>query len=215
MAKVVLVWNEHPLETVAGHHARKCADILRTLGHEVVLEKTPVAKTTYGIIRDQTPRQAAKTLAEKDGKGCFDLGGSLRKYSKKHDAPVFSFHSSSPEILGYSEKNEPKKFKTGPMGSPGLWYPHEITFVNGNYYVEVPAIDHELPKQMRNKMKTKITKVKNIVKESSVENLLDPYHNVTYSKIRQPEQQKYLDPLITKKIADAIHEIITNKNIGK
>ncbi len=103
------------------------------------------------------------------------------------------------------------------MGAPGLWYPHEILLIKfgGNYYVEVPAIDHALPKQLHKKMKTKLTRIKNIANNYSVSQKLDPDHNLTYSKIRQPEQQKFLDPEISKKIAYAIDEIISNKEPAK
>jgi len=217
MAKVVLVWNEHPTETVAGHHARNCAKLLRAMGHEVILEKNPVNKTAFGIAREGTPRQAANRLKDEILKGTFAPGAVLEKYHNKHDATVFSFHSASPEVLGKAETAEAKDFDVGPLS--GWWpfhYPHEILYIpfKGNYDVEVPAVDHELSAEILKKTNTRIEEIKKIAKDRSVDEQLYWGRHTLLNKMRQPEQQKFLDPIITRKIADAIHEIISNKAPG-
>ena len=51
MARVVIVWNEHPTEVVGGFHARKVAEILRNkFNHEVIMEKIPRQETNYEIL---------------------------------------------------------------------------------------------------------------------------------------------------------------------
>ncbi len=57
MAKVVLIWNEHPTEVVAGFHAREVAEILRRppYNHEVIVEKIPTRETNY--IRERITRR--------------------------------------------------------------------------------------------------------------------------------------------------------------
>lgn len=41
MARIVILWNEHPTETLAGYHARKVMRLLKDYGHEVIQEKIP------------------------------------------------------------------------------------------------------------------------------------------------------------------------------
>ena len=68
MAKVVLVWNEHPTEVVAGYHARKVAQILKEkYGHEVIMEKVRVAETNYGLYRTIRPFSIFEKILQHTG----------------------------------------------------------------------------------------------------------------------------------------------------
>ena len=116
MAKVVLVWNEHPTEVVAGFHARKVAKILKEkYGHEVVMEKIPVAETNYGTITSRKRPKKRVDALEK-------LRPSLniaRQLSAKHDAITFNFHCSPA-----------KSFNPHQIAIVSLEQPHRPNFVS-------------------------------------------------------------------------------------
>ncbi len=110
MAKIVLVWNEHPTEVVAGYHCRAVAKLLRGMGHEVIVEKIPAKETNYGIITHdhEKPKSAFEKLAQL--KISIEVA---REAAEKHDAFAFNFHASPPDVQGNSMQLSPDDFKIG------------------------------------------------------------------------------------------------------
>ena len=218
MAKVVLMWNEHPHETVGGYHARRCAKLLKDMGHDVVVEKVPFKDTLHGRFLAGTPRQAAEAFAHEHARNMSN-DPLIGEYERKHGATVFSFHTTACNEWGEPSDTPPEKFKVWVAGEkdgdrPGS---DEIQFYpsNGSYYVELPAVYHLVPE-----VQDRIRRLNEVTTE--LIELVGPYryHRMTehdpgrhlfVSKIKRPEQKKYLDPAITKKIAHAIDGIITGK----
>ncbi len=227
MAKVVLVWNEHPTEVVAGYHARKVAKILKEkYGHEVILEKIPVRETNYGIVRrvgkGVEPKRAAQELV--------DLEISLEKAAKaarKHQTPAFNFHASEHTELGNASTARPEHFNVEEVN------PHEVHrsgalikseilmqwLPNTNHFViEIPAFYKYMRKAQLEKHQKQVHKVFSEIlameetKRTRMAELdtLSDYHT-RYTPLNEPEQQKFLHPAISEKIAAAIHERITRK----
>ncbi|MFH0713426.1 MAG: hypothetical protein V1722_03110 [Candidatus Micrarchaeota archaeon] len=109
MAKVVLVWNEHPTEVVAGFHARKVAAILRKkYGHEVVMEKIPAAETAYGIVK-RLPLE--KIIDALDSHLIFDSNEHARRIGRRHGAFAFNFHSTPFHVFGRAKSIPASKFR--------------------------------------------------------------------------------------------------------
>ncbi len=219
MAKVVLVWNEHPTEVVAGFHARKVANILREkYGHEVVVEKTPVGKTIYGMARAGTPKEAFETLL-KD----FKIKDRISdEAATKHLAPVFNFHSSSPSVMGQAQERNPDEFNVMEVKqgdhSPFNGFKGEIQFIESgqHHYVEVPGILEDLPKKSKAKQEKRIKAVRDARPLdwdaiAGTDPSLADHYQLKRTPLGKSEQQKYLHPAISEKIAAAIHERITEK----
>ncbi|MFA5246833.1 MAG: hypothetical protein WC408_03000 [Candidatus Micrarchaeia archaeon] len=213
MAKVVLLWNEHPNENLAGYHARRCAKLLKDMGHEVILEKLPYKDTVQAKMLAGTPKQAAEALWKEHGRNC---SGDLlvREYETKHGAPVFSFHTTGHDMWGEPEDIPPEKFKVWVVEHTNRPLKNEIQFlrIGNNFDVELPAVDHPISDVA--KKAYRLDEVKNeLVDIAGAYNYLQmtehrPERHLFVNKLCRPEQKKYLAPILTEKIAKTIDEII-------
>ncbi len=219
MAKVVLVWNEHPTEVVAGFHARKVTKILRDhYKHRVVLKRIPVAETNYGIVE-----QTANRLASL--KNSFERA---RIASRRYGAPSFNFHSSDYRLFKGAEQNAPEAFKVGLHNGRKMNteanYPNEIVIEHGGigtefHVVEIPSAIVALPKRTLARRKKALElaaeSALNIKKQThrlaAVAQLKEDYQ-VQYAPLTHP-RNKYVftHQTISEKIAAAIHERISRK----
>ena len=218
MAKVVLVWNEHPTEVVAGFHCRKVAKLLREMGHEVIVEKIPARKTNYGIVSHENPKQAFDRLAA--------LKTSLevaRDSAQKNDAFAFNFHASIPETLGQSTKKVPSEFQTGEYNLTKINESKEIMVFKkpGENWaiIELPGLQIPLrdPLFSRKKTKQEAVQRENIehgffIKDELVDRRLEDKYHIHAMPLKHPDQQKYLLPIISEKIAAAIHKRISRQS---
>lgn len=207
MAKVVLVWNEHPTEVVAGFHARKVAQLLRKRGHEVVVEKIPVSETNYGIVRaSANSAELTKRLRK--------LTHSLeiaRRFKEKHKAFAFNFHASKASVLGEAAKKQPDEFTIGHYTNfYDLVNNSEIAIIGSekHFIVEVPGINMPIPER---NAKINRQRISRLGFESQGTNDLQLKYYVEHMPLKHKGQQKYLDPVISEKIAAAIHERISKK----
>ncbi|MFH0714094.1 MAG: hypothetical protein V1722_00435 [Candidatus Micrarchaeota archaeon] len=229
MAKVVLVWNEHPTEVVAGFHARKVAAILREkYGHEVVLEKIPVKETNYGIATALDSGTSALNIAAKIDK----LKPSIqraRELAEKHSAVVFNFHAAESARMADADKKEPKEFRVMNIKDSEEHYPAEITIQakdreQKHHVIELPGIQINLPTKKREKALERIRKIleaaKHLKRSDPVEKYitqvrlnveLHEYYHAQRMAVTDSAQKKYLSPAISEKIAAAIHERITRQ----
>ncbi len=228
MAKVVIVWNEHPTEVVAGFHARKVAKILKErYGHEVIVEKIPPGETNYGIVQRvsrKTATSVAKQLAMLPSSG-----EVAERYSDAHNAFAFNFHASEASRMHAARFKEPEAFEVGEINNRGAGYifgfPAEITIQRHGkraHVVEVPGIRIALPKEKSAIIAGKLKLIIGAVERPShlrisVEDyyrirssINEGYHSEVYDLVH-PAQQKYKDKAISEKIAAAIHERITRK----
>ncbi len=230
MAKVVLVWNEHPTEVVAGFHARKVAEILRRkYKHRVIIEKVSPRETNYGILKtvEQPPRQIARALAEL--KTSAEIA---KKFEAKHKAPAFNFHASGPHQMGNAREKSPNEFQLGEVDPENHYFtgfPFELALApyGRSYVLEMPGALDDLNSKKKALAKKAIRKVRRSSKPSTLfvtgpfgyrlgvyERVLmhtrNSYH-LQRMPLAAPEQQKYLHPAISEKIAAAIHERITRK----
>ncbi|MFH0713904.1 MAG: hypothetical protein V1722_04665 [Candidatus Micrarchaeota archaeon] len=217
MAKVVLVWNEHPTEVVAGYHARKVADILRKkYGHEVMVEKVPFKKTNTGIVAHNSPAKAVNAL-----RVLTSSRGVTAQFSKKHAAPAFNFHTSSQKSFEQSEKRKPENFRVGNSNieiEPILSFSpfsSEIIFQHGSnplqHEIEIPAFYERLPKTSYGRRREKLIHSKTLAHLEGIAYtgaLRDVYH-LERTPLSHSKQKKYLSPIISEKIAAAIHERLT------
>ncbi len=207
--KVVLVWNEHPTEVVAGHHARKVAEILRRdYGHEVVMEKIPVRKTDYGILMRESAANAREKLKKLDYSSTI-----AARYARKHKAFAFNFHASKAEAMGQSETMAPHDFR---VGEQRIHYKirrldTEIVFLPNrgkSFVIEMPGIYFDLRSRIHDKTIDKLFEIEPGDTNRFFELLLT---KIGAMQLKHPEQQKYLRPAISEKIAAAIHERISRK----
>ncbi len=221
MAKVVLVWNEHPTEVVAGFHARKVARILREkYGHEVVVEKNAVTETTYGALYKNDVNETARTLENFSTSGEIAISAAMR-----YNAPAFNFHASTFRYLGQAEEKKPSRFKVGEHVDDlaatlsfmaGLRHWSEIELFrqkkSNSYVVEVPSFEVELPAKIRKKLREKLDRAART--GDFVPALTDEIarHISNYNPLWHPSQQKYLHPAISEKIAAAIHKRISGQS---
>ena len=221
MAKVVLVWNEHPSEgPVTGHHVRAVAKILRSYGHEVIVEKIPTAETIWGALNHGTPAQSVRRLLEIPF-----TEDVTNKFGIKHGCTVYNFHSSNPNVLGNSKSLESKDFRVEHYDFPDDFIHNpEIdirlnspTYAHKCYVVEVPAIKEPIPFQQsvsRNERVTEIfdtiaqTKSLTPLQRATLMARLKSFYQLETAPANLAAQKKYLDPIISMKIADAIHERI-------
>ena len=222
MAKVVLVWNEHPTEVVAGYHCRAVAEILRKrYGHKVVIKKIPVGKTYYGIVSKVSNAEEAAIAANKLRK----LKPSIERaqaFSKTYNAPVFNFHCSDRTVMGEAAKRTVSKFRIGKPDERKDKFHSEIGLHGnkrkGGFVVEVPAAfmlfkNNKLAERRFAQILTVFSSAKQQSKRTAMQitsDLTIAYHTGT-TPLKHPEQQKYLSPAISEKIAQAIHERITER----
>lgn len=157
MAKVVLVWNEHPTEVVAGFHARKVAQILREkYGHEVVMEKIPVAETNYGIVsRTKNPRTVQKRLSNL--KSSIEIAQEIEA---KHNLPAFNFHCSEASGMGKAIERNPKDFELEELlFLPFSKLPAELVLFRkpwqNHFVLEMPAYEETTPERIYEKKSKK------------------------------------------------------------
>jgi len=217
MAKVVLIWNEHPTEVVAGFHARKVAEILRgkKYRHKVIVKKVPVAETNYGIVRKYSPIEAVQQLIEL--KDSYEFA---QEAARENKAICFNFHASSPSIMGAAAWQKPGNFEVGEFSPLQPGYPTEIAFQrnrNANHYlIELPGVNLPLKRKIRRKREEQRKAVflaNNLSNTypSHLEKRLNPTYHLYRMPLADKRQQKYLHPAISEKIAQAIHERITRK----
>ena len=220
MAKVVLVWNEHPTEVVAGFHCRKVAEILKKkYGHEVVIEKIPAKETNYGIVTKEPDKKTALQKLN-DLKHSIDIA---KEYADKHNTFAFNFHASPTTAFEKATIKSPKKFQVG-QRHPQEWgpYPFEITFENipgtAHFVVEVPAEVRRLPEKLKEKNEAELHKTAMeqqlspiIHSYAKLSNLLRRVYFTEQMGLKNPGQRRYLKRMISEKIAYAIHKRITAK----
>ncbi|MFH0714093.1 MAG: hypothetical protein V1722_00430 [Candidatus Micrarchaeota archaeon] len=217
MAKVVLVWNEHPTEVVAGFHARKVAEILREkYGHEVILEKIPVSETNYGIIRDEpSPKVAAERLAKLKGSSLI-----AEDYARKYGAPAFNFHASPTMAQGQSGRKPAWRFKVGKTDpTKRTWTQHEIDFLpwKQGTVIELPGELYASGAGSLGRMEVKRTRVEDEAKklQGDAKIVAEMASQINYVSLSMPlheeTQKKYLSPIISRKIAAAIHKQVTGE----
>ncbi len=218
MAKVVLVWNEHPTEVVAGFHARKVARILREkYGHEVIMEKIPARETNYGIVQRNIPRRAIVQLSTLS-----DSYEWAKMKAEKHGATAFNFHASEPELMCEAAKRHVTKFRVGEFSAHRRTKAKsEIEFNkmnNGNFVIEVPGIIAEIPGP---KGEVNLARIRNIrrtlgervdMDAQIVRKRTEHQYHSQLMQLHSPEQQKYLSPVISEKIAAAIHKRISRQS---
>ncbi|MFH0713127.1 MAG: hypothetical protein V1722_00545 [Candidatus Micrarchaeota archaeon] len=234
MAKVVLVWNEHPTEVVAGFHARKVAQILREkYGHEVVVEKIPAAETNYGIARKiPTSRKKASTkvaiqaILQRLGQRDSTLK-LTQKMALKHNAMAFNFHASGALALGEALIRRASAFRIGKLiASDELnsrtTSPYEIEFhqkPNKPYAIsiEMPGMLFWLRGSVGKRNKQQIKKAQKELLDLQY-NMHNPFgagaslhadYQRNVMRLTSRAQRKYISPIISEKIAAAIHERIT------
>ncbi len=222
--RVVIVWNEHPTEVVAGFHARKVAKILRDkYGHEVVMEKIPVKETNYGIITIRN-RPKKRVEALKKLKTSLHIAHQL---SAKHGAITFNFHCSPAKSFNrYQIDKDPEEFTVGET-EISEYIPNEfrlgfhaiqILRQKNGAIIEIPAnftpISPTIAKR-RTKLikKTLETLGDNIysMHGQDIKNHTASEYQLMATKLKDPQQKKYLHPAISEKIAAAIHERISRK----
>ncbi len=213
-----MVWNEHPTEVVAGFHCRAVAKLLRGMGHEVIVEKIPAKETIYGMARSGTPQEAyEKLLANQE-----NINRIPNKVAAKHKAAVFNFHSSPPLAMGKSEKLDPKEFRVSEIDYTDLngltKIKDEIQFIKSGkqHYIEVPGILETLPEKTRAKHEAKIQAIRNLRQLqwsifAGIKPSLADHYQTQRTPLHVSEQQKYLHPAISEKIAAAIHKRISRK----
>lgn len=213
MAKVVLVWNEHPTEVVAGLHARKVAKILREkYGHEVVVKKIPAKETIYGVLDIRDSAKAAWHIRNR--RSSLDI---TKEIAERHHAPAFNFHATSAIKVAEANKYKPDKFRIGEKElaeSPMM--NREIEFIHkrgekDNLVVEMPGFETNLPARI---LKKRWPRLEAIVEDERISPALKEKvedYLLRYMPLRHPRQQKFLHPAISEKIAAAIHERITQR----
>ncbi|MFH0714063.1 MAG: hypothetical protein V1722_00280 [Candidatus Micrarchaeota archaeon] len=230
MAKVVLVWNEHPTEVVAGFHARKVAEILKNkYGHDVVIEKIPVAETNYGIIRNGKGNKANQLLALRDSIDFFPKDPSGTKF-------MFNFHAAPAERIGKSTQMPARLFKV----SHKRWqdnlerFATEITIIKGKgrqYAIEMPGYFTRIPgnayrkmleqkREFETKERSKIDRkisagtytARDILKLMEFATATQNTYTIQRTALHTKRQKKFLSSDVSKKIAAAIHERINASN---
>ncbi len=225
MAKVILIWNEHPTEVVAGFHARKVARILREkYGHEVVLEKVPVAETNYGIVSGIKSKDSARKTLDALAKLKPSIARAAQA-AQRHRAVAFNFHASNDTCMGNATHLAPEDFSVELSrleDKKRQWYKKEV-FIgkqtsDNDYIVEVPAflMPFENANLAERRLKQilavapQLRRLKHQKRNSVMQDLNIVYHTGS-TPLRHPAQQKYLHPAISEKIAQAIHERISRK----
>ncbi|MDP3741967.1 MAG: hypothetical protein Q8R15_01495 [Candidatus Micrarchaeota archaeon] len=219
MAKVVLVWNEHPTEVVAGFHARKVAKILREqYGHDVKISKIPVKTTSYGILHDQdTPLQDRLTHLVSH----FTSEELTNYFAKKTGMLIFNFHSTEAARMAEATIRKPHDFRISARDSGKPKGELEVLNIGKNaFIVETPAHFRLLPGKVRRRTNVPLIRVgaSEIAKRLRTKkekirfvNKFDDIYQEKVSPLGSTRQQKYLHPAISEKIAQAIHERITRK----
>ncbi len=215
MAKIVIVWNEHPTEVVAGFHARKVAKILKEkYGHEVQVKKLPVKESNYGITRDEKiiAREAVTRLKQ--------LPNSIERYKSTEPAAfVFNFHNSGALIMGQARKRKLSQFRigSGNLDDDGLGFGLNATeillehrpSIKNTFIIELPAFYRRIkgkagkPKHLKDMHKYLDTDEGWF--DLAVEHNISPGHQTEVTPLQHPKQQKYLHPAISEKIAAAIN----------
>ncbi|MBI4406658.1 hypothetical protein HY571_01975, partial [Candidatus Micrarchaeota archaeon] len=170
MAKVVLVWNEHPTEVVAGFHVRKVAEILRKkYGHKVVMEKIPVAETNYGMVRSLRKGATVDDVTHKLLRLKTSLGIAA-KAAKKYRTIAFNFHTSPALDLAKATMKAPQEFEVRECHPDEVHMPFpwgsidaEIIFQRfpraNHFVIELPAEYREMRDEMVQKHRKEILPV--------------------------------------------------------
>ncbi len=214
MARVVLVWNEHPNEVVAGFHARKVAEILRRkYRHEVTLVKLPFSRSEYAVLRGKTPLQHRLVqLARYDSSSSYAIAKDL---AKKHGVPVFNFHSTPAENMAQANKRKPRSFRLSRRNFVNKILGELLVYGLGKngFIVEVPAHFQSLPARLielttRRKLRRAIRAVEKRLSRVELKVLVEALRPLYYTMVpplQQHRQKKFLSPVISRKLAEEIH----------
>lgn len=220
MAKVVIAWNEHPTEVIAGFHARKVAEILREQGHEVILHKFPVKETNYGIVAKNRPKKALRKLLLMTDS--FERAQAL---AIKHGAFVFNFHASAPGCYGTPASKEVKDFEIAFKHirdfthSPEIPIFHPLPTADKHFVVEVPGdeikiLSNKTTARERKQIQQKLKKIEQKLQERNIRGKISKNTDSVYYNYAMPinpaQNPKYLDSLLTRRIAATIHEKISS-----
>ncbi len=231
MTRVLLVWNEHPAEVVAGFHARKVAKLLREkYGHEVVLKKTPAKETNYGIVSRLNPIDAVEALRRIVG---FSSEEKARSRGLEHNAFAFNFHCSPDFKFKQAQERRADEFQV-------LTVPHtyaddpdqtalaaastaELLFLEDAdrqaWTIEMPGYYEELRTKAGETQRKKADEVWSAVQKSGLygferdrveHTLIGSYHQFR-TPLKHKNQKKYVDTVVSEKIAQEIHEKISKQ----
>lgn len=224
MAKIVIAWNQHPVEVLGGVHARKVAELLRKKGHEVTIRKISPNETNYGILTKNNTEDAISKFYNDHIRG-FEFNKTL---TDNPNAFVFNFHSSTPIGLGQAAKGNAKRFRvkwTNSNETPERATNAEIILIGNkkekHFVVEVPAIHKPMPKHLRTVNKIKILdfffvskhkkdRMEGNEKEEFIKKVGGITHPTYYLyRDKLKDNTKFTQDIISKKIANAIHKRVT------
>ncbi len=231
MAKVVLVWNEHPTEVVAGFHARKVARILREkYGHTVVLKKTPAKETNYGIVSRLKPNDAVDALRH-----IVTLSSEekARSAGLRHKALAFNFHCSPDfkfkqaqerradefriSTIQHTYADDPNETALGATGTAELLFLEDAD--RQAWTIEMPGYYEELKINTSKRQRKRGDAVWSAVQQKRVglierdrieHTLVRSYHEFR-TPLKHENQKKYIDAAVSEKIAREIHEKISKQ----
>ncbi len=212
MAVVVLLWNEHPTEVVAGFHARKVAKILEErYGHYVEVMKIPFGASSYAELRlpGKTLRQKLLILANRFG----ETRSITEHVARKIGIAVFNFHSSDARVMAQARKRKPHEFRISRKYTRKPRGELEVIKRGKNaFLVETPAHFYSLPSRafrinVRELLKEvgRVSKKLSKAKRINLVHALDPYYQCKVARLQSTHQRKYISPIISEKLADEIH----------
>lgn len=230
MAKVVLVWNEHPTEVIAGHHCRQVAKILRKMGHEVIVKKIAARDTIYGTVRHDNYAAAGKKLL--NTKPTAEI---TEEFATKFNAMAFNFHGYAATALRRYRAKKPERLTIKEKSiKKSLMIKGDVCFYRVSpraFAIEIPGIMEKLPKEKRAVQKERLNQalygaIKAKERTNTSKTLwkrfldhpmqMDQILNTTAARyhldrmpMNLPEQQNFKSPIISEKIAAAIHERIS------
>jgi len=173
-----------------------------------VVEKVPFEKTIQHVVLSGTPKEAARALADYERKCA--ATALMKKYGMMQRATVFNFHATPANEKARSHNNPPHKFSIGSEPFADA-LSSEILFLpkGRNYYVDVPATYHPVAPDLLEGRKKRLEQVQGeFTSFGRATRNLHPKYFLEVNKLGAPEQEKYMDPAITMKIANEIHQIL-------
>lgn len=227
MARIVIVFNEHPTERIAYYHARKVADILeRRYGHEVVRKPIPTKDTNLGLLMCEPEEGLARKLFERKNSDKIAL-----EAAEKHGGQAFNFHSSACEGMGEAVQRTPEKFRVRHYKRVLKKMRNAELTIEGRergFVVEVPGFYSPLPKKVSEKADKGFRAALKefatgflarvlghgksedyIALQSHLNYIMNKNYRKNYTPLYRREQEKYLSPKISEKIAKKIHEMVS------
>ncbi|MFH0714068.1 MAG: hypothetical protein V1722_00305 [Candidatus Micrarchaeota archaeon] len=234
MAKVVLVWNEHPTEVIAGHHCRQVAKLLREMGHEVIVKKIAARDTIYGTVQHDNYAAAGKKLL--NTKPTAEI---TEEFAKNFNAITFNFHGYAATALRRYRAKKPERLKIKEkLGKSSLIIRGDICFYRISphaFAIEIPGIMEKLPREKRAVQKERLNQAlygaikakeranvgKSLLKRigdhsmqmDQILNTTDAKYHLNRMPMNLPAQQNFKSPVISEKIAAAIHERLTSQRV--